>query len=130
MSFAIAIASSSSVERDRGEHRAEDLLARDRHVVRDRVEDRRLDVVAARVLARAAAAEVEAGALALARLDVAEHAVELGVVDDRAHPRLRIERVARLDPLGDADDLLEQLVLDRLEWTSRREPALQTSPWL
>src|SRR5207248_5917919 len=90
----------------------EDLLARDPHVVRDRVEDRRLHEVAARLGARALAAEAEVGALLLAGLDVAEHAVELRLVDDRTHLRLRIERIARLDPLGDARDPLEELVLD------------------
>ena len=64
------------------------------------------------VTADAAAAEVQTGALGLARLDVAEYSVELRLVDDRAHPGLRIERVARCDALRDLDDLLEQLVLD------------------
>ena len=65
MSFAIAIASSSS-ENEIAEHGAEDLLARDLvHLVRHGVEDRRLDVVAARLLADARAAEVEPGALVL-----------------------------------------------------------------
>ncbi len=52
MSFAIRIASRLVVERDRRQHRTEDLLPRDPHLVRHGVEDRRLDEVAAALLAR------------------------------------------------------------------------------
>src|SRR5207245_7504837 len=89
-------------------------LARDPHLIRDGVEDGRLDEVAAALLARALPAEAQLGALGAARLDVAEDAVELRLVDDRAHARLRVERIARADRLRDAHDALEEIVLDRL----------------
>ncbi len=101
-------------ERDRGEDGAEDLLARDPHVVRDCVEDRRLDEVAAALRSRLLTAQVKACTLPFARLDVAEHALELRPVDERAHLRLGVERVAGADGLGDAHDSLEEIVLQRL----------------
>src|SRR5208282_4527046 len=100
------------LEGDGREHGPEDLLARDLHAVVDLVEHGRLDVIAARLGARALAAHLELGTLLLARLDVAEHALELGLVDDRPHARLGVERVAGLEALADLDDLREEGVLD------------------
>ena len=95
--------------------------------VRDRVEDRWLDVIPARVLPRTRAAEAQLGAFVLARLDVTQHAVELGRIDDRAHARLRIEGIARLDLRRDRDDPLQELVLTE-RCTSSREPRCTPLP--
>ncbi len=107
-------------ERDRRQHGPKDLLARNAHVVRDGVEDRRLDEIAAAVLARLVAAELELRAFVAARFDVAEHAVELRAVDDGAHPCRGIERISRLDRRRDLRDAFEELVLQRLVYEQPR----------
>src|SRR5215207_1473310 len=66
-----------TVERDDDEHGAEDLLARDRHVVGDVGEQRRLHEPALVELLRTTAAGDDARTLFLALLDVAEHALAL-----------------------------------------------------
>ena len=70
-------ASSSSSYGMTDEHRAEDLLLRDRRVGVDVDEQRRLDEVALVELRRGAAADDRTRALGLALLDVAEHALAL-----------------------------------------------------
>jgi hypothetical protein len=71
-------------ERHGDEHRSEDLLAGDRHVVAGVGEQRRGHEVAGRQVALAALpAAHQAGALLLAAGDVAEHALELPRVDQR-----------------------------------------------
>ena len=92
------------------EHRAEDLLLRDRHVGRHVGEDRRAHEVApVEAVRRLGAAGHEPGALLLALLDVAAHALALRVRDERAERAAVLERVAgrerllgdrRRDPLG------------------------------
>src|SRR5262249_4802439 len=64
-------------KRDRGDHRAEDLLARDRHVVADAGEQRRLDVVAARQMRRTFATARQRRAFLDAARDVALDALAL-----------------------------------------------------
>src|SRR6202044_3267847 len=66
---------------DDRDHRAEDLLLRDRHRVVHVGEQRRLDVVALLQVGRAAAAEGQRGALGDAPVDVGLHAVALRGAD-------------------------------------------------
>src|SRR5258708_4839626 len=79
-------------EGDGRQHRAEDLLARDRHGRPDALEHRRLDEVTAAVLAHPAAADADAGTVAAAGLDVTQHPFHLRLVDyppdlrPRTHP--------------------------------------------
>ncbi len=54
---------------------------------------------------------MELGALFAARLDVAEHALELRPVDDCTHARVGIERIAGLDRPRNAHHTLEEVVL-------------------
>src|SRR5262249_21326698 len=75
------------LERERGEDRSEDLLARDRHLRRDAVEDRRLEEGALAVDRRGVAAGDEPRALALAALDVARDVGPLLLRDERAEAR-------------------------------------------
>ena len=86
MSLASRTASSLAVERDHREHRAEDLLAGDAHVVGHVGEQGRRDEVAVSefVAVGAAASADQAGALLLAAGDQAEHPVQLPGVDERA----------------------------------------------
>ena len=91
VSFAISSASALVLERRHGEHRAEDLLLEDPHVV-VALEDGRLEVVAALELAaevRALAADQELRALLEADLDVALDLLELRRRDLRADLRRR-----------------------------------------
>ena len=77
------------------QHRAEDLLLGDRHVRVDVGEHGRADEVAAlEALGRLGAAGDQARALLDALLDVAAHALALGVGDERAEPGRVVERVA------------------------------------
>src|SRR5215470_18176003 len=83
------------LERDDGEHRTEDLLLGDRHVVVDVDEQRGLDpepLVAAG--GRVGAADEELGTLVDALLDVAEDALALFGRDHGAAQRPRILRIA------------------------------------
>src|SRR6202043_1999849 len=61
------------LESDGRQHRPENLLARDGHGRLHPLEHRRLDEVAAAVLAHPAAADADAGAVAPAGVDVAQH---------------------------------------------------------
>ena len=101
------------VERDRRQDRPEDLLAGDRHVVADVVEDRRRHEVAAGLLERPAAAGHDARAVRPPGLDVAEHLVEMRPLDHRAELRRRIERVADRPAVELRDEPLDQRVVDR-----------------
>src|SRR5207253_10106582 len=87
-----------AVVADQGEDRAEDLLARDRHVVRHVGEDRRLEVEAARPVGRPPPADDDLRALALAGPDVALDALEPATRDEGAELRRLVERIAD-DPL-------------------------------
>ena len=102
-------------ELDRREHRAEDLLARDRHLGLDVREHRRLDEVAlagADVGARAAGHERRP--FALAGLDVAQHGLHLLLRGQRAEAGLRVHRIAGHHLLRAGGELVDELVLDRL----------------
>ena len=75
-------------------HRAEDLLARDAHLVVHVLEDRRLDVEAVLRGRLALAAGHQAGTLLLADRDVVEVGLELGRVDGRADLGRLVEGVS------------------------------------
>jgi hypothetical protein len=85
-------------ERHRAHHRPEDLLADDLHVGRGVDEHGRLDEVAA--VAGAAAAGDRAGALLDPGVQVAAHARELLVGDQRAHLRVGVKAAAEPDLAG------------------------------
>ena len=84
-------------ERDRGQHRAEDLLGCQPAVRVDVGEQGRADEVALGqvALGQPDAAGDQPGALALADLDVAEHLVQLLPGDDRAGVAGGVERRSR-----------------------------------
>src|SRR5450759_4641222 len=84
------------------EHRAEDLLLEDPHVV-GASQDRRLDVEAFGQIAvehRPGAAGEDCGPLLLTDLDVAEDRFHLSLADLGAHLGVRVQRVAHDDLLG------------------------------
>ena len=124
--MAIEIASSKSVERGDREHRSEDLLLEDAHVVRA-LEDRRLHVVALGEVAAevgALAADQQLRAALLADVDVRQDLLELVVRRLGADHRLGVERVALLDRADPLDAVAEQLVVDRpLDERARRARA-------
>ena len=91
-------------------HGAEDLLGGDLHLVLHVGEDGRLDEIAFR--AEPLAAADASGSLLLARLDVAEHLVELGLVDLRALLGRGVERVAELALAGRGGEPLDHRVID------------------
>src|SRR5574343_1626566 len=84
---------------DHAHHRAEDLLAGDLHVVADAVEDGRLDIEAAGLLAHLTATGHAAAALGVAGLDVAQHRAQLAFVDQGAQLGGRVQGIAG-DVLG------------------------------
>ena len=99
------------VERDDREHRTEDLLLRDAHVVGDAGEHRRLHVPAlVQAGGAAVAADLDLGAFFLAERDVLLDPLLLALRDQRADLRRRVVRVAHLqaaDHLGQrAHDLV------------------------
>src|SRR5262249_44708158 len=93
------------LEGERREDRPKDLLARDRHLRRHAVEDRRLEDRALAADRDGVAARDEPRALILAALDVARDVLALLLGDERAEPRLGIERVARRHLLRALRDL-------------------------
>ena len=98
------------VERDRADHRAEDLLAHDLHVGRGVGEHGRLDEVPA--VAHPAAAGRRVGAGVHARGHVAEHLLVLLGGDQRPHLGVGVEPLADLDLPGLVGDPLDDLVID------------------
>src|SRR5262249_34514972 len=91
-------------------HRAEDLFLGDLHVVLDVDEHRRLDEVA--LAADAVAAAQQAGALALAGLDVAHDPLALLGADLRPLLGVHVERAAHLARLGLLHEAVDELVVD------------------
>src|SRR3546814_11309558 len=85
------------VERNRDQHRPENLFAGDAHVVADVGEQRRLDPPAFGQMSGLAAAADQTCAFALADLDVVEHTGALSRTDQRSHVQLRRLLVAALD---------------------------------
>ena len=83
-----------ALELQRAEHRAEDFVAGDPHVVGHVGEQRRLDVVAP--IAESLAAADATGAVLLPVVDVLHDLVELSLIDLRALLGIGIERVAQL----------------------------------
>ena len=75
--------------------RAEDLLARDAHVVGNAGEQRWRDVAALLEAGRHGAAALQQGALVPADIDVVEHPVLLLLGHHRSHRRGGIQRIAR-----------------------------------
>jgi hypothetical protein len=90
-------ASCSSAAGDHRKHRPEDLLLRDHRGVVDVAEHGRLDVPAPVQVLRAAAAGGQGEAVGDALGDVALDPVALPAGHQRAHLRLRVERVAHPD---------------------------------
>ena len=130
MSLAIATASSSSLNVMTDEHRPEDFLLRDAHVVADAGEDGRLDepAVAALRPGGRAAAQHALGALALGDVDVGEDLLVLRRRRDRADLRLgaaRIAHAARSWPWRPAS---RRTGRGSTPARSRREPAMQVCP--
>ena len=118
------------VEGHRHQHRAEDLLAGDPHLVLDPGEQRGVDEVAVAVAVAAAPPADQLGALGDARVDVAADALELllrrpagrtAVSGSRPGPTF----ASRANSARRSIDLVEQLAC-----TNRREPALQAWPEL
>ena len=104
-----------AVERDHRGDRPEDLLARDRHAVLHAGEERRADVGALAEFLRRAAAEPQLRAFLAALVDQAEHALLVGMRDERAHVGLRVERIARREGvLAEFDEALDEVVVDLL----------------
>src|SRR5262249_6973562 len=68
-----------------GQHRAEDLLLRDAHVVAHVGKQGGLDIEATRQVRRSAAAADQARTFALADLDVLEYACALALADEGTH---------------------------------------------
>src|SRR6185437_4707548 len=97
-------------ERQHADDRPEDLVAGDRHLIADVVEDGRLDEEA--VAADPLAAGDQPRALLLAEVDVMQDLVELLLRDLGALLGLRILRVADDAPLGLLGEPLDELVLD------------------
>src|SRR5262249_4298585 len=108
-------------EGDDGGDRSEDLLACDAVGVRDVVEDRGLDEVAALEALRmhAIAANRQLG-FALADLLVLADTIELFAADERAHLRVPIERPADRDRLRLLDHRLDEPIVD---WTLDQDAA-------
>ena len=102
------------VERQHGEHRPEDLLARDRHVGLHTVEHRRFDVVALAVRLRRLAAGHECRALIHALLDVREDGLLLLLGDERAESRVLVERIPGGHFLRAFGELLDHLLVNGL----------------
>ena len=102
------------VERDRAHHRTEDLLANHAHVVRRVGEDRRLHEITA--IRGATAADDHLGARVLARIEVAQHLLELFVGDQGTHVGLGIRARTHLDPLREVghtgDHVVVRILLD------------------
>src|SRR5690606_16832339 len=100
-------------EGDRGQHGSEDLLLRDRLLLRHTPEDRRLHPPAILVL-QPLSAGYQLRALCAPLLDVADDALELFLGDDGAHATLRVQRLARLHEGRTLDQLLEQGIVHAL----------------
>src|SRR6202044_2354950 len=83
--------------RDDGEHRPEYLLASDSHVVGDIDETGRLHEKAAALIGTNMAAGEEPRSFLLAELDVAHHAIQLTLGDDRPH---YLRGIVETPPLG------------------------------
>ncbi len=96
-SLAIAIASPSVVVGDDGQHRPEDLLLGDRHVVGDVGEDgRRVEVALGQLAVREdLAAGQQPRALVETELHVALHPLDLAAVDERSEVAGEVARPAR-----------------------------------
>ncbi len=90
------------------QHRAEDFFLRDFHAVFHAVEHRRGDVLPAGLLQRAAATGHAARALVHARLDIAEHGLRLGFIDQRAKHGGCIQRVGRVVLRSERSELLDE----------------------
>src|SRR5438445_11253265 len=104
------------LEGNHRDDRPEDLLARDLHVVAHTGEDRRLHEVALLETFRRVplAADERLGALLLPDLEVAGHAFELFLADQRPDPRVGVERISLLHALGALRELLRDLVVHLL----------------
>src|SRR5204863_6750595 len=82
------------IEGEYGQHRAENLFARDRHLGRHSIEHRRLDVVALAVGPDGFAAGDQRGALVYTLLDVREDGLLLLLGDEGAEARVLVQRIA------------------------------------
>src|SRR5262249_39085632 len=98
-------------EGQRGEDRSEDLLSGDRHLGRDRIEDRGLEEGALPLDGGAASAGDELRALRPPALDVSLDVLALRFRDERSEAGLRVQRIRRDELLRALDDLLHQLVV-------------------
>src|SRR5215204_4999946 len=95
-----------------GEEGAEDLLARDAHVGRDAVEDRRLDeeTLAQARAGRRPAARYKLRAVLARHVHEGEDGLELARVNNRADLRLRAHAVAEPERFGALADAPDELV--------------------
>ena len=118
------------VERDDDQHRAEDLLLGDPHIVGHVGEQGRFDVEAGVRVRRDSAAGHEAGSLLLADLDVVEHATLLSFGGKRTEEGVVLARIPDLEALhhglDPADDLL--LAFARHEKAGQRRAHLAGVP--
>ncbi len=104
------------LERDRRDHRAEDLFLRDAHVVLHIGKHRRLHEIALRerALGEAAAAGKCRGALLLSDVEIAGDAVHLLLRHQRPDLGVGIEAVADLQLLAELGDAADEFVIDLL----------------
>jgi hypothetical protein len=100
------------LEREGGQHRPEDFLARDAHGRQHAVEHRGFHEVTAAVFAHAFSAQCHFGAVRLAGFDVRQHALHLCFIHDGAELGRRIERVARHHGAAHDGNFLQHRVLD------------------
>jgi hypothetical protein len=77
-------------------------------------EHRRFDEKAAAVFPDPLAAKSQLGAIATPRVDVAQYAIHLKVIDNGTQPCGRIQRIARLHRAAERLHLLQHRVLDAL----------------
>ena len=110
VSLAISTASCFAVERDHDQHRPEDLLLGDAHLVVDVHEDRGLVVEAATL--ETVAAGGQRRAFVAADLHVLLDGVELLLAHQRAHLAVLVEGRADLDGHGPAHELADEAVVD------------------
>src|SRR6266446_6360716 len=99
------------IEGQYAHHRPEYFLPHDAHVVAAQIEDGRLDKKALAQGARrhAPAADGQARAFGAAQVNVLEHRVQMGLRDQRADLRSRIERITNAQGAGAGNETLHEV---------------------
>ena len=104
------------LERDRGDHRSEDFLLRDAHLVADIGEDgRRHEVALAEIaLGEALAADHSRRAFLLTDVEIASDTAELLLRHQRPDLDVRVDAIADFQALAEFGDLADEFVIDAL----------------